>query len=58
MPALVYGLLEVRKVDRQKVRDGMLAAAAVGYLCAPRDAVCGQGGCRQRLAWRRRWPRP
>ena len=33
MPSLVYGLLEVRKVDRQKIRDGMLAAAAVGYLC-------------------------
>ena len=33
MPSLVYGLLEVRKVDRQKVRDGMLAAAAIGYLC-------------------------
>src|SRR5688572_18921874 len=33
MPSLVYGLLEVRKLDRQKVRDGMLAAAAVGYLC-------------------------
>src|ERR1051325_8624168 len=24
MPSLVYGLLEVRKADRQKVRDGML----------------------------------
>src|SRR4029078_12509875 len=24
MPSLVYGLMEVRKVDRQKVRDGML----------------------------------
>src|SRR5687768_15501529 len=33
MPSLVYGLLEVRKLDRQKIRDGMLAAAAVGYLC-------------------------
>src|SRR5258706_3133540 len=29
MPSLVYGLLEVRKVDRQKIRDGMLPAAAV-----------------------------
>ena len=33
MPALVYALSEVRKVDRQKIRDGMLAAAAIGYLC-------------------------
>jgi hypothetical protein len=33
MPSLVYALIEVRKVDRQKVRDGMLAALAIGYLC-------------------------
>src|SRR5437763_7274537 len=29
MPSIVYGLLEVRKIPREKVREGMLAAAAV-----------------------------
>ena len=34
MPALVYGLGEGgRKLPLQKIRDGMLAAAAIGYLC-------------------------
>src|SRR5215813_3069067 len=32
MPALVYALGEVRKVPLQKIREGMLAAAAIGYL--------------------------
>jgi len=34
MPALVYGLgVAGRKLPPAKIRDGMLAAAAVGYLC-------------------------
>src|SRR6202012_2932048 len=34
MPALVYGLGEGgRKLAPEKIRDGMLSAAAVGYLC-------------------------
>src|SRR6478609_2024449 len=33
MPSLVYGLSEVRKLPQQKIRDGMLAAAGIGYLC-------------------------
>src|SRR5262249_59434535 len=32
MPALVYGLIEVRKLPRGKIPDGMLAAAAIGFL--------------------------
>src|SRR4029450_9386849 len=34
MPALVYGLGEGgRKLPLEKIRDGMLAAAAIGSLC-------------------------
>jgi L-serine dehydratase len=50
MPAIVYGLLEVRKVDRQKVRDGMLAAAAVGYLCKHHATLsAAEGGCQAEI---------
>ena len=50
MPALVYALLEVRKVDRQKVRDGMLAAAAVGYLCKHHATLsAAEGGCQAEI---------
>src|SRR5204862_5173445 len=34
LPALVYGLGEGgRELPQQRIRDGMLAAAAIGYLC-------------------------
>ena len=50
MPALVYGLVEVRKVDRQKIRDGMLAAAAVGYLCKHHATLsAAEGGCQAEI---------
>ena len=50
MPALVYGLLEVRKADRQKVREGMLAAAAVGYLCKHHATLsAAEGGCQAEI---------
>src|SRR3954467_1940890 len=50
MPALVYGLFEVRKVDRQKIRDGMLAAAAVGYLCKHHATLsAAEGGCQAEI---------
>ncbi len=50
MPALVYALLEVRKVDRQKIRDGMLAAAAVGYLCKHHATLsAAEGGCQAEI---------
>lgn len=50
MPSLVYGLLEERKVDRQKVRDGMLAAAAVGYLCKHHATLsAAEGGCQAEI---------
>jgi L-serine dehydratase len=50
MPSLVYGLLEVRKIDRQKIRDGMLAAAAVGYLCKHHATLsAAEGGCQAEI---------
>jgi L-serine dehydratase len=50
MPALVYALSEVRKVDRQKIRDGMLAAAAIGYLCKHNATLAGaEGGCQAEI---------
>jgi L-serine dehydratase len=50
MPALVYGLSEVRKVDRQKIRDGMLAALAVGYLCKHHATLsAAEGGCQAEI---------
>ena len=50
MPALVYALVEVRKVDNQKVREGMLAAAAVGYLCKHHATLsAAEGGCQAEI---------
>ncbi len=50
MPSLVYGLLEVRKVPLQKVRDGMLAAAAIGYLCKHHATLsAAEGGCQAEI---------
>ena len=50
MPSLVYGLLEVRKADRQKVREGMLAGAAVGYLCKHHATLsAAEGGCQAEI---------
>jgi len=50
MPSLVYGLLEVRKIPREKVRDGMLAAAAVGYLCKHHATLsAAEGGCQAEI---------
>jgi L-serine dehydratase len=50
MPAIVYGLLEVRKMDRQKVREGMLAGAAVGYLCKHHATLsAAEGGCQAEI---------
>ncbi len=50
MPALVYGLSEIRKVDRQKLRDGMLAAAAIGYLCKHHATLsAAEGGCQAEI---------
>src|SRR6266481_677809 len=51
MPALVYGLGEGgRKLPLQKIRDGMLAAAAVGYLCKHNATLsAAEGGCQAEI---------
>jgi len=50
MPSLVYALMEVRKVDRQKVREGMLAALAIGYLCKHWATLsAAEGGCQAEI---------
>jgi L-serine dehydratase len=50
MPALVYGLIENRKIPLQKVREGMLAAAAIGYLCKHHATLsAAEGGCQAEI---------
>src|SRR5262245_56905514 len=51
MPALVYGLGESgRKLPLQKIRDGMLAAAAIGYLCKHHATLsAAEGGCQAEI---------
>src|ERR1043165_6411041 len=50
MPSLVYGLIENRKVPLEKVRDGMLAAAAIGYLCKHHATLsAAEGGCQAEI---------
>jgi L-serine dehydratase len=51
MPALVYGLGEGgRKLPPAKIRDGMLAAAAVGYLCKHHATLsAAEGGCQAEI---------
>jgi L-serine dehydratase len=51
MPALVYAVGEAgRNLPQQKIRDGMLAAAAVGYLCKHNATLSGaEGGCQAEI---------
>jgi L-serine dehydratase len=51
MPALVYGLGEGgRKLPPEKIRDGRLAAAAVGYLCKHHATLsAAEGGCQAEI---------
>jgi L-serine dehydratase len=51
MPALVYGLGEGgRKLPPEKIRDGMLAAAAIGYLCKHNATLsAAEGGCQAEI---------
>lgn len=51
MPALVYAVGEGgRKLPQQKIRDGMLAAAAIGYLCKHNATLSGaEGGCQAEI---------
>jgi hypothetical protein len=51
MPALVYGLVEGgRKLPLQKIRDGMLAATAISYLCKHHATLsAAEGGCQAEI---------
>jgi L-serine dehydratase len=51
MPALVYAVGDGgRRLPPQKIRDGFLAAAAVGYLCKHNATLSGaEGGCQAEI---------
>ena len=51
MPAIVYALGEGgRKLAPEKIRDGMLAAAAIGYLCKHHATLsAAEGGCQAEI---------
>ena len=51
MPALVYAIGEGgRKLPQEKIRNGMLAGAAVGYLCKHNATLAGaEGGCQAEI---------
>jgi L-serine dehydratase len=51
LPAIVYALGEGgRKLPAQKIRDGMLAAAAIGYLCKHNATLsAAEGGCQAEI---------
>ena len=51
MPSLVYGLGEGgRKLPPEKIRQGMLAAAAIGYLCKHHATLsAAEGGCQAEI---------
>jgi L-serine dehydratase len=51
MPAVVYALGEGgRKLSQQKIRNGFLAAATIGYLCKHNATLAGaEGGCQAEI---------
>src|SRR5262249_19239507 len=51
MPAAVYALVESkRKLPTEKVRQGLLAGAAIGYLCKHNATLSGaEGGCQSEI---------
>jgi len=51
MPALVHGLGEGgRKLPLEKIREGMLAAAAIGYICKHNATLsAAEGGCQAEI---------
>ena len=51
MPAIVYALMEgPRKVPIEKIRQGLLAGAAIGYLCKHNATLSGaEGGCQSEI---------
>ena len=51
MPAVVYGLTEgKRKVTPEKLREGLLAGLAIGYLCKHNATLAAaEGGCQSEI---------
>ena len=51
MPAIVYALVEgPRKLPKGKVRDGLLAGLAIGYLCKHNATLAAaEGGCQSEI---------
>ena len=50
MPALVYALTENRKISKEKIREGLLAGAAIGYLVKHNATLSGaEGGCQAEI---------
>jgi L-serine dehydratase len=51
MPAIVYALVEgQRKLPKEKVRQGLLAGAGIGYLCKHNATLSGaEGGCQSEI---------
>jgi L-serine dehydratase len=51
MPAIVYALAEgPRKIPREKMREGLLAGLAVGYLCKHNATLAAaEGGCQAEI---------
>jgi L-serine dehydratase len=51
MPAIVYALVESkRKIPREKIREGLLAGLAIGYLCKHNATLAAaEGGCQSEI---------
>jgi L-serine dehydratase len=51
MPALVYAMGEGgRKLSKEKIRQGLLAASVIGYLCKHNATLAGaEGGCQAEI---------
>jgi L-serine dehydratase len=51
MPAIVYALTQgPRQMPMEKVREGLLAGAAIGYLCKHNATLSGaEGGCQSEI---------
>jgi L-serine dehydratase len=51
MPAIVYALVESkRKVSKEKMREGLLAGVAIGYLCKHNATLAAaEGGCQSEI---------
>ena len=50
MPAIVYALVESKGECRSKVREGLLAGVAIGYLCKHNATLpAAEGGCQSEI---------